>query len=129
VPLIAAAHPYDDSDSTSSHDSTPDRKDASGSSEADEGYFASHGITAGPKDDFNSLFNRLAIREGWSKTQRKKRRHEAIVGEVDAIYGADITKLEKWQELCRDVKIEPVPGSITKCKKVCEYMQGKVDLC
>ncbi|KAF1365317.1 hypothetical protein EJ07DRAFT_95185, partial [Lizonia empirigonia] len=70
-----------------------------------------------PNDDFNSLFNRLVIREGLSKTQRRKRRHEAIAGEINAIYGTDATKLEKWQELCRDVKIEPVPLSITKCKK------------
>ena len=87
------------------------------------GYFAQHGITGGPKDDFNSLFNRLAIKEGWSKNQRKKRRHEAIAGEIDAIYGADTTKLEKWRELCRDIKIEPVPPSITKCKKVCRRVE------
>ncbi|KAF2633688.1 hypothetical protein BU25DRAFT_416862 [Macroventuria anomochaeta] len=89
----------------------------SGSSSVDVGYFALHGITSGPNDDFNFMFNRLAIKEGWSKTQRKKRRHEAIAGEIEAIYGADTTKLEKWQELCRDVRIEPVPQSITKCKK------------
>lgn len=65
------------------------------------------------------MFNRLAIQEGWTKTQRKKRRHEAIAGEIEGIYGTDNTKLEKWQELCRDVKIEPVPTSITKCRKVC----------
>jgi hypothetical protein len=82
----------------------------------------------GPKDNFNSLFNRLAIKEGWSQSQRKKRRHEAIAGEVDAIYGTDTTKLAKWQELCRDVQIEPVPGSIKKCKKVCEHVQGKSGL-
>ncbi|KAJ4382304.1 hypothetical protein N0V86_002638 [Didymella sp. IMI 355093] len=98
------------------HDPTPDQSD-SGSSSADEGYFASRGIEVDPKDNFDSLFNRLAIKEGWSKSQRKKRRHEAIAGEVDAIYGTDTTKLAKWQELCRDVKIEPVPGSISKCRK------------
>lgn len=125
---MSTSHHLEDSDSTSSHDATPDRS-ASGSSESDEGYFASRGITAGPQDDFNSLFNRLAIKEGWSKTQRKKRRHEAIAGEVDAIYGTDTTKLEKWQELCRDVKIEPVPGSITKCRKVCEHLSGEGALC
>lgn len=119
-------HCNDDSDSTSSQHITPGQS-ASVSSETDEGYFALHGISAGPKEDFNSLFNRLAIKEGWSKTQRKKRRHEAIAGEVDAIYGTDTTKLEKWQELCRDVKIEPIPGSVTKCKKVCEHIQGSVD--
>ena len=125
---MGTTHYNDDSNSTSSQHATSDRS-ASGSSEADESYFASHGITAGPKEDFNSLFNRLAIKEGWSKTQRKKRRHEAIAGEVDAIYGTDNTKLEKWQELCRDVKIEPIPGSITKCKKVCEHTRRSVDSC
>lgn len=127
MPLVGTAHPWDDSNSTLSSDSTRDRSD-SGSSEVDQGYFASHGIAASLKDDFNSLFNRLAIREGWSKTQRKKRRREAIAGEVDAIYGTDTTKLEKWQELCCDVKIEPVPDSITKCRKVCDNMQRTADL-
>lgn len=115
----------------SSNNSTPAGSDAgsysrsTASSSADPGYFAQHGVTPGPKDDFNSLFNRLAIKEGLSKSQRKKRRHEAIAGEIDAIYGRDTSKLEKWQELCRDVKIEPVPSSITQCKKVCKaYSTG-----
>lgn len=64
------------------------------------------------------MFNRLAVKEGWSKTQRKKHRPEAIAGEIEAIYGTDTNKLEKWQELCFDVMIEPLPQSITKCKKV-----------
>ncbi|KZM27873.1 uncharacterized protein EKO05_0004897 [Ascochyta rabiei] len=88
-----------------------------GSSNTEVGYFAQRGIVAGPSDDFNSLFKRLAIQEGMSKTQRRKRRNQAIAAEMDAAYGTDVTKLEKWQELCRDVKIEPVPQSITQCKK------------
>lgn len=32
---------------------------------------------------------------------------------------ADVGKLEKWQELCRDVYIANPPESITQCKKVC----------
>jgi hypothetical protein len=64
------------------------------------------------------LFNRLAIREGLSKKQRKERRGLAIAGEIEGIYGKDGTKLENWQHLCRDVKIEPIPPSVTQCKKV-----------
>ena len=104
-------------DSESTYDCTPGDSD-SDSSGADLGYFAMHGITAGPDDDFNSMFNRLEIQEGWSMTERKKHRQEALAGEIRGIYGTDNTKLEKWQELCRDVKIEPTPLSINKCKKV-----------
>lgn len=111
------------SDATSSYSSASKGSDSS-SSHNDGGYFAQHGIIAGPNEDFASLFNRLAIKEGWSKTQRKKHRPEAITAEIDAIYGTDTTKLEKWQELCRDVKIEPAPLSITKCKKVCMRASG-----
>lgn len=67
------------------------------------------------------MFNRLAIREGWSKKQRNKHRTEAIVGELEVLYGTNNEKLEKWQELCRDVGIDPAPPSITQCKKVCRH--------
>lgn len=105
--------------STTNSDSTASSNGESNSSDADTGYFARHGISAGPKENFASMFNRLAIKEGWSKAQRNKHRPEAIAGEIDGIYGADSSKLEKWQQLCRDVMIDPVPGSITKCKKAC----------
>jgi hypothetical protein len=59
--------------------------------QSDKGYFVLHSIEVGLKDNFNSLFNRLAIKEGWLKSQRKKRRHEAIASKVDAIYGTDTT--------------------------------------
>lgn len=118
--LLEHGVPLPTAKEVSSNGSTPQASE-SGSSDADIGYFAHHGITSGPNDDFNSLFNRLVIREGLSKTQRRKRRHEAIAGEINAIYGTDATKLEKWQELCRDVKIEPIPLSINKCKKVCRH--------
>ncbi|KAF9697058.1 hypothetical protein EKO04_004828 [Ascochyta lentis] len=107
LPAVAAA---------SSDSSTPQASD-SASSNTDVGYFAQHGIIADPDDDFNSLFKRLAIQEGISRKQLMKRRNQAIAAEMDAAYGTDVKKLEKWQELCRDVRIEPVPQSITQCKK------------
>ncbi|KAJ8110608.1 hypothetical protein OPT61_g6590 [Boeremia exigua] len=116
IQLPSHAVPDVNSDSESTVGSTSDGSDST-SSDTNGGYFALHGITAGPNDNFNSLFNRLAIKENWSKSQRKKHRPEAILGELEAIYGTDNTKLEKWQDLCRDVKIEPVPSSITKCRK------------
>ncbi|KAJ4994116.1 hypothetical protein SVAN01_00593 [Stagonosporopsis vannaccii] len=116
IPLPGTAESAASFDSVSTYEPTPEGS-VSRSSSVDVGYFAMHGITAGPNDDFNSMFNRLAIQEGWSMAHRKNRRHEAIAGEIEGVYGTGNTKLEKWQELCRDVQIYPVPLSITKCKK------------
>jgi hypothetical protein len=66
------------------------------------------------------MFNRLAIREGWSKKQRNKHRPDAIAGELEVFYGTNAEKLEKWQELCRDVGIEPGTSN-KKCKEVCRH--------
>lgn len=64
-------------------------------------------------------FNRLANAQGW----RKKRRHEEqqiyLLGQY-AIHLGEIStgKLQKWQNLCRELRVDPIPTSITKCKKV-----------
>lgn len=42
----------------------------------------------------------------------------------DNRYGTDFTKLEKWQMLCVDVGVEPVPPSKTKCRKVSICLQS-----
>ncbi|KAH6704021.1 hypothetical protein BKA61DRAFT_680265 [Leptodontidium sp. MPI-SDFR-AT-0119] len=38
-----------------------------------------------------------------------------VVAEFARYFGSE-DKLENWQRLCRDVGIEDVPGSITKCR-------------
>ncbi|KAL5320296.1 hypothetical protein ACEPPN_011097 [Leptodophora sp. 'Broadleaf-Isolate-01'] len=40
-----------------------------------------------------------------------------VVAEFARYFGSE-DKLENWQRLCRDVGIEDVPGSITKCRLV-----------
>jgi hypothetical protein len=49
---------------------------------------------------------------------QKKRRAEAAEFEAARFWGTNLSKLEKWQELCREVGIEETPLSIMKCKKV-----------
>jgi hypothetical protein len=73
-----------------------------------------------PKVDanFTAQFKALAISQGWSNKEKSKYRVEAIQEEFDHLYGTDTSKLEKWQQLCREVGISDVPNSITKCKKV-----------
>jgi hypothetical protein len=61
----------------------------------------------------------LAISQGWFKKQRKSRQHEAFAVEFDRHVGTDVTKLEGWQRMCKHCLIEPIPPSITQCKKVC----------
>ncbi|EUC45004.1 hypothetical protein COCMIDRAFT_26768 [Bipolaris oryzae ATCC 44560] len=70
--------------------------------------------TAGLK----SNFERLANTRNWHDKLRQKRWHQCQAAEFDAAYGKDISKLEAWQALCREVLIEDVPGSITQCKAV-----------
>jgi hypothetical protein len=41
----------------------------------------------------------------------------AVVDHFDQAYGKNVTRIEAWQELCRDVGAE-VGKSITQCKKV-----------
>jgi hypothetical protein len=66
---------------------------------------------------FLNNFKRLAIREKWSKKQQRRHRLDAFDAEFDFQIGTDLTRLETWQEMCRDCLIEPIPPSITKCKK------------
>lgn len=65
-------------------------------------------------------FERLSTVKNWAvggKVYRKRRR-ELLHSEFEAHYGSSASKLESWQVLCRDVGIDTVPPSITKCKKV-----------
>lgn len=45
-------------------------------------------------------------------------RVEAINAYFADQYGTDFSKLEKWQQLCIDVDVDPVPSSIKQCKIV-----------
>lgn len=67
---------------------------------------------------FIEQFKQLAIENGWSKKEKAKHRYDFFDEAWDAAFGTDMSKLEKWQELCQMCKIEPVPESINKCKKV-----------
>lgn len=64
-------------------------------------------------------FNRLAITQDWSThSQRyRKERDKCIAEEFQRHYGRDDNNLNQWQELCREVGLDP-PTSIKKCKKV-----------
>ncbi|ELR08176.1 hypothetical protein VC83_08066 [Pseudogymnoascus destructans] len=56
-----------------------------------------------------------APKDGAQKGRSNKSRAEKAKEEFNA-YFPDTHKLENWQKLCRDLGINPVPSSITKCK-------------
>ncbi|KAL1800495.1 hypothetical protein ACET3X_000837 [Alternaria dauci] len=99
--------------------STPPPSD-NGSDDQDHDYFAQdefHGFVPNPEDDLVAKLSKLSIHQGWSKKEEKRRRAEVVEFEVLRHYGPDKSSLAKWQELCRDVQIEPIPPSITQCRK------------
>jgi hypothetical protein len=83
-------------------------------------YFGRFGFARRSDEDLSAAFKRLTLEQGWSKKNKKQKHREADywATQFEVYYGADATKLEKWQELCKDVGIEPIPPSIKKCKKV-----------
>ncbi|KAJ5519883.1 hypothetical protein N7463_000336 [Penicillium fimorum] len=64
-------------------------------------------------------FDRLASQRNWTQGSKKYRSERAkfLVSEFDAHFGTDATKLENWQALCVEVKVQSPTESITQCRK------------
>jgi len=50
------------------------------------------------------------------KKKKGKKEKKDVVERFDAYFG-DVSKLENWQQLCRDLSIDPVPKTLTQCRK------------
>ncbi|RMZ72867.1 transcription factor Zn C2H2 [Pyrenophora seminiperda CCB06] len=73
-------------------------------------------------------FSRLAASHKWDREEKRKHWAECQIEEFGNAYGTDTTKLENWQNLCREVRIdEPMP-SITQCKKALNASDVLVNL-
>lgn len=70
------------------------------------------------KAGLQSNFNRLAADRKWGAKLKAKRWAQCQEEEFDHAYGGDVTKLESWQNLCREVHILNPPNSIRQCKNV-----------
>lgn len=83
-------------------------------------YFAAY-LTFNPEPYLPLLenFNRLAKAQGWRKKRREEERQAFLLGQYTIHLGGISTgKLQKWQELCGELGVDPIPTSITQCKKV-----------
>ncbi|KAF1932868.1 uncharacterized protein M421DRAFT_416470 [Didymella exigua CBS 183.55] len=78
------------------------------------------GFTYDPTSGLRSNFDRLAAQRQWGHKLKNTRWVQCQISEFGRLYGNDddVSKLEKWQELCREVHVQEVPSSITQCKKV-----------
>jgi hypothetical protein len=71
-----------------------------------------------PAAGIASNFERLAAERNWGDGLKRRRWAECQEEEFGRAYGTDTTKLDIWQNLCREVHISDPPDSIAKCKKV-----------
>ena len=71
-----------------------------------------------PIAGIRSNFERLAAQRNWLGKSARKRWAECQAEEFGYAYGTDTTKLDIWQNLCREVHISDPPDSISQCKKV-----------
>jgi hypothetical protein len=76
-------------------------------------------FTYDPMVGLKPNFNRLSAQRNWGPKLKNKRWAQCQEAQFGYAYGTDTTKLELWQDLCRDVYIKNPPSSITQCKKVC----------
>jgi hypothetical protein len=79
-------------------------------------------------EGFIARMAQLSIQENDSRRQAIYRRSRAVDDEIANFYGTDLTDLEIWQRLCKDLSIEPTPRSITQCKKVCHLQSSGLDV-
>lgn len=84
-------------------------------------WFEYHGFEPNPRAPFKHELGRLCKHVGAkTKTEKKEIQKRALTAEIKFHYGAEISKLDRWQELCREVgiEIEKIPTSIPQCRKV-----------
>ncbi|EPS43905.1 hypothetical protein H072_2035 [Dactylellina haptotyla CBS 200.50] len=88
-----------------------------------DNYLGGHrGFVYEPSAEISVLkaFKRLAISQGWGdkkKEQEKKKFYAAVDTEFGARVGSGFN-LTEWQRLAKFIGIEPLPVTITQCKKM-----------
>jgi hypothetical protein len=83
-------------------------------------WFEYPGFEPDPRAPFKHELGRLCKHVG-AKTKKEKKdiQKRALTAEIKFHYGAEISKLDRWQELCKEVGIVKIPTSIAQCRKVC----------
>ena len=69
-------------------------------------------------DDASSVLRGLRNLNLEGGNSKRKLRAKTVGPEFASYYGSDASITEKWQALCQDCGVNPVPSSVTQCKKV-----------
>ncbi|KAF9696932.1 hypothetical protein EKO04_004829 [Ascochyta lentis] len=102
--------PASQSSTTDSSESLPD---------ASPFWYQYPGFEPDPRAPFKHELGRLCKHVGAkTKGEKKTLQTEALTAEIKYHYGASMSRLDRWQELCEEVGIEKIPTSITQCQKV-----------
>lgn len=87
-----------------------------------EAYFARFpAFDYSDSQEIMSQFMTLSQSQNWKKEERLEERaslQRAVVRQFNEIYGEDEASLEGWQELCRTMRIDPIPESVDECREV-----------
>lgn len=67
---------------------------------------------------FSSMLGSLQSLNLEGGRKKRKARVQRVGAEFASNYGTDAGVTESWQELCQDCGVNPIPPSITQCKKV-----------
>ncbi|MCJ1344888.1 hypothetical protein MMC31_003093 [Peltigera leucophlebia] len=89
-----------------------------------DNFFSTHSeFDYDPSASVMDEFYRMCDFFGWEREDpdRKDAKEEfrtAMVQEFNSLYGEDIDDLLSWQDLCKAVRIHPVPNNVETCRKV-----------
>jgi len=91
------------------------------------------GFEPDPQRPLEEEFRRLARFKGWSNKGKKiaQERDAFLLAQFYVHLGAveRSKRLEDWQGLCRELRVDPIPGSIKQCKMVLFASYEQKDSC
>jgi hypothetical protein len=67
-------------------------------------------------------FYALSRQSSWDRVRFQSEQdafRDALVQEFNGFYGTDEHDLRVWQALCYEVRVEPLPTTIKRCRQVC----------
>lgn len=76
-----------------------------------------------PTAHFKSEFERLAHIKNWTGNVKRQQFVSLLSSEVAFYWGTDGDKLEQHQEMCRDLGLTHIPGTVTQCKKALDPLK------
>jgi hypothetical protein len=77
-------------------------------------------------------FKRLAQVKGWGKRSKRRKNAKAafrsgLVEQFNASYGTDVNDIANWHAIMTRLGIDPLPDTVSGCKKVRFLVSAQAD--